>query len=161
MRFWFIIVSFWLTVVGSLFVVDFSVAQVQGKGSLSGYVFNNETQEKIIGANVSIDGTVLGTTTNAEGKFVLRNLPAQKYILSVSMIGYKRKIVREVSVLENDDVSFDIYLEPTPVQTQPVIVTASKREQSIQEIPVALSVVDEKLLTQRNSVAVDDALRYV
>jgi len=151
--------SFWLLVMVSWLVVYF--ADAQEKGSVSGYVFNSETKEKIVGANISIEGTVLGTTTNADGHFVIRNLPAQKYNLICSMIGFKRKVVEEVFVKENEDVSVEIYLEPLPVQTQPVVVTASKREQSISEIPVALSVVDEKLLMQRNSVAVDDALRYV
>ncbi len=149
-----------LIVLCTLFFVLGCWAQ-RSRGVVSGSVVNGETKEKVAGANVSVVGTVLGTTTNSEGEFILSNLDSKSYSLVVSMIGYQRRVIADVVVKESETTSLTIELEPLPVQTQPVVVTASKREQSIIEIPVALSVVDEKLLTQRNSVAVDDALRYV
>ena len=130
-------------------------------GSLVGTITNSETKEKIFGANVRVVGTLLGTTTNSEGMFIIRNLPFKQYSLLISMIGYETKTITDVGFKADINKELEIELNPLPVQTQPVIVTASKREQSIAEIPVAVSVMDAKEITYRNSVSVDDALRHV
>lgn len=43
--------------------------------------------EPVYGASVTVDGTLIGTTTNIDGEFILSNveLPA---VLTVSFIGY-------------------------------------------------------------------------
>ncbi|MEK9138199.1 MAG: TonB-dependent receptor plug domain-containing protein, partial [Bacteroidota bacterium] len=52
-------------------------------------------------------------------------------------------------------------MTPVPIQGEPVIVTASKREQSLQDVPVSVSTVDASSIARRNIVTLDDALRYV
>jgi TonB-dependent receptor len=51
-------------------------AQPPGTGTISGRIFNPATQEYIRNAEVKIQGTNLGTATEAGGYYELRNVPA-------------------------------------------------------------------------------------
>ncbi len=67
----------------------------------------------------------------------------------------------EIIVSSGDTMHLNIELEPAPVQTEPIIVTASKREEAPEDVPASVSIVDDRLLSYRNAITVDDALRYV
>lgn len=57
-------------------------------GRLSGTVTDAATQETLIGVNVIVDGTALGTATDAEGRFVLDAVPVGSYRLTFRYLGY-------------------------------------------------------------------------
>ncbi|MDR2146013.1 MAG: SusC/RagA family TonB-linked outer membrane protein, partial [Tannerella sp.] len=61
---------------------------------VTGVVYDENTNEPLIGVSVSVKGTTNGTLTNAEGGFTL-NVPSDA-ILSVSYVGYQ---TREVLVV--------------------------------------------------------------
>lgn len=65
------------------------------------------------------------TTTNAEGKFTLRGLPAGEYHLNVTRIGYApgHAVVRVPP--EGDDVKVSVRLTPTALRLSSVVVSAS------------------------------------
>jgi iron complex outermembrane receptor protein len=54
-----------------------------------------------------------------------------------------------------------VVLAPSPIQAQMVVVTANKREQSLEEVPVSMHIIGADAFERRNTVALDDALRYV
>ncbi len=135
-------------------------AQQHTRGNLEGIVINVEDSRPVVGANVLLQGTVLGTVTDREGNFKLKNIPVGKYNLTVSMIGFKRKEMF-LEIMSGEIIKISIELMPTPIQTEPVIITASKHEQSLQEVPISVSVVDEKDLSYRNTITIDHAMRYV
>lgn len=57
-------------------------------GSVNGVVIDEDTDEALIGANVVLEGTAIGTITDVEGRFALSGLPAGKQMLTVSYVGY-------------------------------------------------------------------------
>jgi hypothetical protein len=57
--------------------------------TISGYVFDRETKEPLIGANIVLGGSKLGTATDIEGFFSIENVPPGKYSLQFSYIGYR------------------------------------------------------------------------
>jgi len=57
--------------------------------SLSGYVRDGETDERLPGAHVYLTSLEAGTTTNPDGYFVLSSLPAGPYDVRVSYLGYE------------------------------------------------------------------------
>lgn len=134
---------------------------MNASGTLKGVVQNKEDKQPLAGANVTVEGTVLGGVTDGQGKFIIRNIPSGRYSLTVSMIGYARKRIESIQILQDTLIELSVELEPLAIQTDPVVVSASKREQSLQEIPVSVSVVGREQLSFRNTVTVDDALRYV
>ena len=53
-----------------LFFICFSTS-IYSQNIIRGIVYDNESQETLIGANVVIENTTIGTTTNINGKFRL------------------------------------------------------------------------------------------
>ena len=76
-------------------------------------------------AHVIVAEVARSTTTNAQGEFVLRGLPAGEYHLSVTLIGYApgHRVVRVLA--DGEDVRVRIAMIPTPLRLSSVIVSAS------------------------------------
>lgn len=143
-------------------IINFSAyPQSDMRGLIEGTIVSREDHHPLVGANVLLQRSVLGTTCGDSGKFVLKNIPEGVYSLAISMVGYERAVIPNVQVKAGETVTFFVELKPTAIQIEPVVVTASKREQSLQEVPVSVSVLDAKELSYRNTIIFDDALRYV
>src|SRR5438034_10590751 len=63
-------------------------------GTVTGRVTAAETGTPIVGAEVSVAGTGLGTRTAQEGRFTLLNVPAGPHDLRIPAIGYKLGTLR-------------------------------------------------------------------
>jgi len=130
-------------------------------GQIRGRVVSKVELEPLTGVNVLLQGTLRGTTTNANGEFLLSGIPAGRYSLAFSLIGYQHELVPDVEIRVDSVLEFTIELTPVPIQTAPVVVTASKREQSLQDIPISISLMESHTIESHNFVSVEDALRYV
>ena len=62
--------------------------QAGGTGSVSGRIFNPATKQYVANAEVSVQGTRLAVTTEADGSYQLVNVPAGVVILEVGYTGY-------------------------------------------------------------------------
>jgi len=58
-------------------------------GSINGQVVDADTKAPLFGTNVVLAGTQLGAATDAEGQFVIKNVPVGNYILRFHYIGYE------------------------------------------------------------------------
>jgi len=118
-------------------------------------------QDPVIGANVYLTGTILGSSTDAKGEFSILNVPAGKFTLTIAMIGYQQKDTT-LNISSGDLINIGtIILTDIPLQSQPIVVTASKYEQNIQDIPLSISTISAQEINYRNSTRVDEALKYV
>jgi iron complex outermembrane receptor protein len=126
-----------------------------------GIVSDAKTQEPLAGVNVLLRGTVRGTTTDTHGKYLLRGVPAGTFNISFSLIGYTTQTIQQISIQSDSALHLDVSLVQAPIQTEQVVVTASRREQSLRDVPVSVSTVTYKMIADRLSVTLDDALRYV
>ena len=151
------------TVVTILLLASVAAQAFAGGGSITGRVTSlTEGQpEPLIGAIVLIQGSVRGTTTNLKGEYKITDLSPGRYSLMVSMVGYQRSSRPDIIVEEGRDAVVNFSLTGSPVQIDQVVVTASKRAQSLEEVPVSLSVLDATEIRERNALAIDDALRYI
>ncbi len=109
-----------------LFVSNIILAQ--NKYTISGYVEDKESGEKLIGANVYDANTFQGTTTNAYGFFSL-TLPEGAVKLTASFIGYS-SIEEELELTEN--ISKNYALEPKVI-LDAVEITAEESGEKIHE----------------------------
>jgi len=67
-------------------------------GKLVGIVLDKASKKPLIGANVMIAGTGLGTSTDAEGRYFILQIPPKTYSVKFSMIGYKDVNVKNVKI---------------------------------------------------------------
>jgi outer membrane receptor for ferrienterochelin and colicins len=134
---------------------------IAGAGTISGVVTNSSTGEAISGVNVVLRGTSRGVSTRPDGRFSFIDLSAGEYGLTFSCIGFQREQRNHIPVRADDTIRLEIRLQVAPVQGEPVVVTAGKREQSIEDVPVSIATMDGTTLDRRNIVTLDDALRHV
>ncbi|MCX6143090.1 MAG: TonB-dependent receptor [Ignavibacteriales bacterium] len=131
------------------------------RGTLKGTIKDAETGQAVVGANVTLQGTFLGAASDANGKFSIIHVPVGTYAVAISMIGYERLKIEGVKVVKDETRSLDFLIHSLPIQSEPVIITANRREQSFQEVPVSVATVSAKMIADRNNVTLDDALRYI
>ena len=116
-----------LVVAGSLCLLILpSSASAGVSGKVAGMVVDSATGEPVVGANVRVIGTDLGTTTDIDGEFFIINLPGGKYDVAVSYMGYEPVTKTGVRVLVDLTTPLDFDLPPAPVELgRGVVVHAS------------------------------------
>ncbi len=92
---------------------------------------------------------------------MLKGLPAGSFDISFSLVGYTTQTDRQITIQPDTTLHLDVLLAQAPIQAEQVVVTASRREQSLRDVPVSVSTVTSKMIADRLSVTLDDALRYV
>lgn len=133
----------------------------QRDGSIVGRVTDEASGTPLPGANVALRGTVRGSVSSATGSFRIGSVPPGSYTLIVSLIGYKTTTIDGLEIKSGERREVLVELLQVPLETEQVVVTASRREQSLQEVPVSISTVTARMLADRVVVNLDDALRYV
>jgi hypothetical protein len=79
-----------LLVLSGLISVQHTFTQNDKKtGKITGSVIEKNTQLPVIGAIVLLEGTKAGSTTDADGRFIITNIEVGTYTLKASCIGYK------------------------------------------------------------------------
>jgi len=143
------------------FIVGSGALARDGGGSVSGRVTAPDGEEGLPGVNVSVEGTPLGTITGARGVYRIEGIPTGRRTLLFSLVGYHRERRAEVVVEEGRETRLDVTMAESVIPSEQVVVTASKRAQSLQDVPVSVSVMEAKEISERNSVSLEDALRYI
>ena len=96
----------------------------QSVGVVTGKVVDASNGEELIGANILLQGTMLGAASDLNGNFIVRNIPAGNYTLIASMIGYTKVTVTDVNITDNSTLKLDISLKPEAYETEEVLITA-------------------------------------
>ena len=109
------------------FLLSNSIGYSQ-KGNFSGFVKDATSGEPLVGANVFIVGTSLGTAANDEGLYKLSNLNEGAYLVRAEYIGY---LMMEDSVVigVETDINLDFNLNYTTIEGEEVTVTAQAKGQ--------------------------------
>ena len=99
--------------------------------TLSGRVFDTESGEALPGANIIVEKTTTGTTTDDDGRFSLNNVPADTCYLKVSFLGYETQLIRLEPSSGNSQVS--VRLSPESAFMDEVVITARREEKVLQK----------------------------
>lgn len=94
----------------------------QMTGEIRGTVTDSEKGTPLIGANVLIVGTQLGSATNLDGVYSIKGVPPGRYSVLVRFVGYRQQ-TKEVSVTANATAIADFALSVTAFQLDEVVVT--------------------------------------
>lgn len=130
-------------------------------GALQGVVRDGESGNPLEGANVIVRGTLLGAATDREGRFIIRGLLPRSCTIVVSMVGFRPAVIENIRATDPPQPAVEIVLKPTPIPTEQIVVTASRREQDLREVPASLAVITARSIADRNIVTMDEAMRYV
>ncbi|GAA4314165.1 TonB-dependent receptor [Nibribacter koreensis] len=119
MRPFFVLFSF-------VFILNFYQAQAQSVGRITGVVRDRNTQEPIIGATVSLEGTTLGVSTDAQGRYRLESVPTGSYNLKATYLGYEPITRYNVPVTSGNALTLNLDLAPSQTQLQAVEIAMDR-----------------------------------
>lgn len=105
-------------------------------------IIKDEKGEPLEGATVAIKGTNIFTLTDADGKFNLNVNEKPPFIIRISYVGFTPQDYQVI------DVSSRL-LEITLIddsQLEEVVVTARRRTETVQQVPIPISVVGGDLV---------------
>ena len=130
-----------------------------GYGSLGGTITDEQTGDPLPGANIILMNTLLGASSDLEGNFIVQKIPVGKYQVRATMMGYKSTTVPIlIKPGETSNVSFR--LKETVIESPTLIVTASKKAQSFQDVPNSVSFISLKEIERRNKTYLNEVLEY-
>ncbi|MDO9634306.1 MAG: SusC/RagA family TonB-linked outer membrane protein [Paludibacter sp.] len=113
-------------------------ALLQSKsGKIVGEI-KDDSGELLLGVSVLIKGTTIGTITNAQGRYVLNNVPQGRYVVEASYIGHDKQSIN-VSLEDIEERVVNITLRPSLLQLDEVTVTALGIKKSDKAIGYAIS----------------------
>ena len=94
-------------------------------GRIQGLVSNSVTSSPLEEVEVSVSGTALTVSTNAQGEYLLTSVPPDTYTLRFLKAGYDTLEVEGVIVAVNDTVQLDVNLDPSGVENDGVLQPAA------------------------------------
>lgn len=125
--------------------------------SLTGKITDIVTGEVLVGASVYLPDLRIGATSNAQGVYSFKNIPAGKHLVEISFTGY-------TSLIETIDLNSvsqkDFTLTRSYVENEAVTVTGVSAATSVRRTPVPVNIVKKEELFRSASTNLIDALSH-
>ena len=138
-----------------LFVFLLSVATLTAQ-TVSGTV-SGADGSALAGANVTVEGTDMGASSNQDGSFSISGLSDGDYTLTASYIGYDAASAT-VSVSGGQAANVNLTLESGNVRLNQVVVSASFKKELVTEAPASVEVFGGAELEARGATTIADVL---
>lgn len=123
--------------------------------TIGGRVMEAATNSPLIGVSIQIKGKVIGTITDAEGKFELSTATVPPFTLTVSSVGFETQEVPISGGLSTIEVKM---VEQT-ILGREIIVSASRVEESVMKSPVSIEKIDIRTIRESPQASFYDALQ--
>lgn len=132
-------------------------AGAQATSTVRGRVIDSRTSSPITAAQVSVEGTNLGASTDAEGAFTITGVPTGNRTLIARRIGYAPQRKQVAVGAGVTDVAFS--LEVTANTLEQVVVTGTATPTTVRALGTSIASVDNTQIAEARSVTVDQALQ--
>ena len=105
----------------------FTTAFAGVTGKIAGIIKDANTHEPLPGVNVVLEGTYQGASSDADGYYVILNVPPGTYKLQFSYVGYKSVEVTDVKVMADITTNINMNMHETTLQTSEKITVIARR----------------------------------
>ena len=95
-------------------------------GKIRGRIIDTESKQPLVGVNIYLSGTAIGTASNGEGSYLIINVPAATYTVVVSYVGYKTIKMNDVVINADRTTTLDFDMNVAAVEGEEVIVEAKR-----------------------------------
>jgi TonB-linked SusC/RagA family outer membrane protein len=126
-------------------------------GTLEGTVVDAETGSPLPGVNLVIQGTTVGSATNAEGAYTITEVPVGTQTVAAQFVGYQTQ-TEEVEISAGETVTVDFELRQERLGLEEVVVTGTGGEVKRKAIGHTVSEVDFAGVEDTGVSSVTDAL---
>ncbi|MEQ8525336.1 TonB-dependent receptor [Gracilimonas sp.] len=118
-----------LTCVTALLLMLPQFSNAQSAATISGTITDQKTGDLLPGASILVEGTSIGTSTNADGKYTLNSVPAGNQTLRISYLGFET-LEEEVSVEAGQNLTLNIELTDNFIEMDGITVQGIRQGQA-------------------------------
>jgi outer membrane receptor protein involved in Fe transport len=118
----------------------------QSSGRIEGVVRDRATKEPLLGANVIIVGTTIGTTTDENGKYVLGGLDPGTYSLRFQLVGYAGYTVQNLIIAAGKTLTYNVNMEVAAVELREIVVNAQRTQIQAEQTGTIQRVTSEEIM---------------
>jgi hypothetical protein len=137
-------------------ILSTAPAFAQATQTIRGKIIDEVSKTPLIGVNVQVVGTFenpLGAATDADGNYVITNVPLGRQTLRVSYVGFEEQTIPNVIVTAGKEVIMNLSLTESVSQLSDIVVQASTREDKT-------ATNNDLAAVSARSFNVDDTKRY-
>jgi len=127
-------------------------------GVLTGIVLDSDSKDPVSFAHISIDSAEYGTVSLDDGSFLVEGIPSGVHQVAISRIGYATKELFGVQIKNADSTALQIFLVPEAFISDQVVVTASRKTQSLHLAPASAAIVTSAQLAKKQLQTFDQAV---
>ena len=142
----YLIVSLWLTLS--------TIPIAWGQSSLRVLIQDAQTGKPLIGATALLNPGQLGAVSDTFGQLLLTVPMASRYALTCSMVGYRSKTDSLTLSVAGD--SLTVQLMPEEEELEEVVVTSTRSNRSIDDIPTRIEVITGEELEEKANMRPGD-----
>lgn len=160
-----------LLIIISLFINSIHLFSQNNTGHIKGSVKTSDGKSAQF-VNIGINGTTIGTISNAKGEYEIKNLEEGTYTMLISLTGLETK-QQIIQVKANETTTLpEIYLNENAKQLNEVVVSSfkSNNEKTVNigkidikpmDLPQSVVTIDKEILQQQQTLRVSDALKNI
>ncbi|MDQ7818043.1 MAG: TonB-dependent receptor [Melioribacteraceae bacterium] len=153
-------IKFFKAVLFLLMLLNLLPLYAQHSCTISGTVKDINTGEYLLGANVYLKDTHIGNASDANGKYLINQVPEGTWTLVCSILNYI-KVEQQIIIKDGENLTFNFLLQNDELTFGEVVVTATRNEALVTSISAATEVLTTKKLAESNAKNVGQALESV
>lgn len=120
---------------------------LNGTAVVTGRIIDDKGGDPIPGVSIFLKGYRKGTVTAGDGTFRLSEIPAGKYVLVFSTVGYA-PLEKEISISDGENIMENVQLKMSTARMSEVVVTALGVTRQAKELGFSSSKIAASELTQ-------------
>lgn len=142
-----------------LLAVAGTANKVDTDANIVGHVVDKKTREHLPYINVFVVGTMIYTTTDATGHYLLKDLPVGKHTIEVRGTGYKTER-RDVVLSENKTEEMNFEIEQDVISIDEVVVSSNRNQSLRCNAPTLVNVLDTRTMEVTHSTNLAQGLNF-
>ena len=127
----------------TLICIILCISNILASSTIKGVIRDSNTNEPLIGANIMLMDTNFGIASDADGFYMISNIPMGRYYLNAMFIGYEN-MEKEIFLDANQEYVIDISLKASSIKLQETKVTAEKRKEKITDAPASIEIISAR-----------------
>lgn len=123
----------------------------EAQNIVKGVLYDNSNGEAIPFANVMLEGTTMGATTDINGFFLISKVPDGTYTLVVRYVGYE-DFRQEFTISQKSVKSVTVQIKPVATLMKEVVITENRAEERKNMTQVSVEKISASQIKQMPSI---------
>lgn len=129
-----------------------------GQSTIKGVI--TDGSQPVAGATVSLGTQSHSTATDADGAYLLKDVPAGNYTLTISYIGFKT-FIKQVSITSGKEITVTTTLKEDDKALEEVVITGTMKEVTRSDSPIPVEIITPKLFRKNPTASLFEAVGMI